>query len=108
VIAVSATEVDFRVSVEIDEDRVVYRLAGEIDVASADLLPLAVLSIEPTQISMVILDLTDVTFIDSSGLSALLDCRSTLERDGVALEVRNPSVQARRLFAITGLTHLLG
>jgi anti-anti-sigma factor len=105
----SLADTDLRVSVRLDDvDRVVYRLTGEIDASNADVLPLAVLSIDPLPGLLVIIDFTDVTFIDSSGLAALLECRASLAKYGAALEVRNAGAQALKLFTITGLTELLG
>jgi anti-anti-sigma factor len=56
---------------------------------------------------LVRLDLSGVVFIDTTGLGALLELHSTLERRGVALEVVAAEGPVRHAVEITGLAHLL-
>ncbi len=54
-------------------------------------------------------DLTEVSFVDSSGLAALLDGSSRLDAAGGSLRVVGASGAAERLFAMTGVSeHLMG
>jgi anti-sigma B factor antagonist len=104
---VASYENELSITTVSTDARAVFRLAGEIDAANADTVPLTVLSTDIADASLVVIDLTDVAFIDSSGLRALLTCRAGLSRRGLAVEVRNPSHTVRRLFEITHLTELL-
>ena len=55
-----------------------------------------------------VLDLAAVTFIDSTGLSALMDARSESDRNGWEFSVRHPSAAVRRVVELAGLEHVLG
>ena len=81
------------------------RVSGEIDLANADRLASALLSPDCVDASAVVLDLTEVSFIDSSGLAALLTGRKALDsRLAVVLDEGSP---VTRLFEIAGLeSHL--
>ena len=95
------------VSVSIDGDGVVVALSGEIDMANAASLPAVVAGVVNGDTSVVI-DLTEVTFLDSSGLRAILICEASLAAQGVSLRVAHPTIHVRRVFEITSLSHLLG
>jgi anti-anti-sigma factor len=82
---------------------------GEIDSATveafgAELSTTAALA-EPGDV--VELDLRSVTFMDSTGLSALLDARRDLAHDGHRLVIRHASGPVLRIISVTGLDHLL-
>lgn len=49
-----------------------------------------------------VLDLSAVSFIDSSGLRVLVEAHQTRERDG-GLVLRSPSAAVQRLLEISGL-----
>jgi anti-anti-sigma factor len=53
------------------------------------------------------LDLTDVTFMDSTGLAALIDVGNRLRSQGRSLRLHNSGRTVRRLFEITGLADWL-
>jgi anti-sigma B factor antagonist len=93
-------------SFTIEGEHLVISVEGEIDAANADALPAAVCAAVNGDKS-VLIDISRVSFLDSSFLRAILLCTSGLEADGVEVRVRNPRSQARRLFETTGLTHML-
>ena len=51
-----------------------------------------------------IVDLEGVSFIDSSGLRALLGCAERCEAAGCVLAFARPSEPAKRLFELSGVT----
>ena len=55
-----------------------------------------------------VLDLGEVSFIDSSGLRALLIGRDAVVSAGGEFELVNPSTVVRRLLQITGLEEKFG
>jgi anti-anti-sigma factor len=55
----------------------------------------------------VVLDFTDVEFIDSTGLTVLLDAHRTLGAQDRTLTVANLQGHIRRVFEVTGLTIFL-
>ncbi len=98
--------VSLPMSFTVEGDHLVICLEGEIDAANADALPAAVCAAVNGDKS-VLIDIAQVSFVDSSFLRAMLLCAAGLEADGVEVKVRNPRSQARKLFETTGLTHLL-
>ena len=56
----------------------------------------------------VVLDLGEVTFVDSTGLSALMDAHFEAERAGCAFSIRRPSKAVRRVVALAGVERVLG
>lgn len=85
-----------------DGDRCRLVLRGELDLASAPLLEAALREAEHSGVRHVELDLSDLEFIDSTGLRLLISASQAAESNGhtFALRGRNPRVQ--RLFELTG------
>jgi anti-anti-sigma factor len=94
------------VSVSIEHEHVVVALSGEMDMANALSVPEIVAACVHAD-RPVLIDLQDVTFLDSSGLRAILVSKARLEAENVTLQVTNASTRVRRVFEITRLTHLL-
>lgn len=89
-------------AVELDavrEDAVVVRLSGEIDMSSADLLTDQLEAIAGREATSVILDATGVTFMDSTGLHALVKGKRTLHEGGSQIFLV-PSPQVRRVLEL--------
>jgi anti-sigma B factor antagonist len=81
---------------------------GEIDIASAPLLReqlLTTLGLEPPR--PVVLDMTAVTFIDSTGLGALIEAHRQATAAGRHLRVVAPHRAVRRILQLTRLDALL-
>jgi len=92
------------------EDRAPYepheiavRARGEIDMASAPGLREALVAAIKERPHTVVVDLTEVTFMDSSGLDALIAAKRTAEKVDVAFELSSPSAHCRTVLEITGL-----
>ena len=79
-------------------------LRGELDVANADRVQHTLLAAESP---LVVVDLSALTFIDSSGLTALVHAHDDLIGRGHRFELRGASNEVKRVFEITGLTELL-
>jgi len=92
------------VSIERTESAVIVEVAGEVDLSTAPRLKEVLDEVAPVS-GAVIVDLTGVSFMDSSGLNVLLQRREQLLGDHsgatVRLIVTQPSL--RRLFEVTGL-----
>jgi anti-anti-sigma factor len=85
----------------------VVAVSGEVDMTTAPDL-LRALELVSDQSEGVVVDLTATTFLDSSGLNALLTGRRVLEERGIALHVVLPEDNpVRRVFEITQLTESL-
>jgi len=84
----------------------VIQVRGEIDMATAGQLRDAIEPhMGPAQI--IVMDLSEVKFMDSSCLNVLAEARTTLTADGGSLLLRNPSSAAHRVLTAGGLTDLL-
>lgn len=82
----------------------VVRLSGDLDVATAPGLWEQLLGLSGQGVRAVTLDLAELDFIDSSGLSVLVAASKHLrERDG-DLMLLSPKPSTRKVLEITGLT----
>jgi anti-anti-sigma factor len=79
-------------------------LKGEFDISTASSLRHSLY--DGTESEVVVGDLAEVSFMDSSGLRALLDVRAKLEADGRRLVLEQVPDQVRRLFEVAGITDL--
>lgn len=96
---------DFAVIVTEEEGGTIARVTGEVDMATCGRLRDAIEPhLGPDQ--RVVLDLSGVSFMDSSCLSVLLDARTTLSTDRGSLILRNPSSAARRVLSVSGMEEL--
>ena len=88
-----------------DGDAIVVAVAGDVDLETAPALWTA---LEPVLMSAdrLVLDLSQVTFIDSSGLGVLVRASQLLGRRE-ALVVRSPQPQARRVFQLAGIDQVV-
>ena len=85
---------------------VVVAIDGELDMATASALRKPILDAIAGGHRHIVLDLTQVTFIDSTGLSVIIGAHKRLQPDG-AIAVATESAMVRRVFHLTGLTDLL-
>jgi anti-anti-sigma factor len=91
-----ATALDVHVLASTGSGPAVVRLAGEIDMQTRDTLVTALGSLASP--SSVIIDMSEVTFMDSAGLHVLID---THRRAPVT--IRSPQPFVRRLLELSGL-----
>ena len=86
----------------------VLEVSGEVDMATAPEVS-KVLEVVAEPIERVIVDLSGVSFLDSSALNALVRNQRELSERGVTFRVVSPADQAiRRVFEITQLISQLG
>jgi anti-anti-sigma factor len=84
----------------------VIRLRGELDIDSAPDLQQALLRSRPAQ-QRVVLDLSELKFMDSTGLRVLLRARAAAEKGGWEIFIRNVPTNIQRLFDMTGVHEAL-
>ena len=96
-----------RVVVREVDGQVVLSAVGEVDTSTADMVPDAVDAVLDAGGVRVFLDLSQVTFIDSSGASAVLAAHRAAEARDARLAVVSPSRQALRVIELLGLEDLL-
>jgi anti-anti-sigma factor len=92
------------ISVQRDGHTTLLRLAGELDMATADELRRHILmALEHHDPHRLLLDLSKLDFTDSSGLAALVWAHQLLSSRGRQLRLHHPQPQVRRVLHITGL-----
>ena len=82
-------------------DVLVLSLAGELDLADAPALREALRRAVDRAPKRLVVDLAEVTFVDSTVLGALVEARSKLGGDAFALAA--PGLEVRRALEISGL-----
>jgi anti-anti-sigma factor len=82
---------------------------GEIDITTVEMLSDTLATVLRQEMPLYIdVNLADVTFMDSSGVNALMACRAVAEPAGCRITVSHPRPTVHRLFTVTGVGHLFG
>ena len=76
---------------------------GDVDVAAVPPLEEALEAAIKTTVGAFVIDLSEVEFLDSSGLLAVLHARGLLARDRRALAVVCPPGPVRQVFEVAGV-----
>jgi anti-sigma B factor antagonist len=95
------------IKTEHNGEAIIYRLRGSLDLATAPSLRAALLEAADEGKHDIVVDLSQLEFLDSTGLGAIIGAhRRALEHDGrVRLVVSDGPIQ--RLLSITGLMRIL-
>ena len=83
-------------------------LAGELDIVTSPKLVIAGREALRSGATRISVNLTDVSFMDSGGLAALINLHRSAERANGRLTVVCPDGPVRRLFAISGTEAMFG
>jgi anti-anti-sigma factor len=90
-----------------DGDAHVIALAGELDLAGADLLDGELQRVEASDARHIILDLSELEFIDSTGIRLIYMADMRSRKDSDRLAIRRGPDAVHRLFVITDLADRL-
>jgi anti-sigma B factor antagonist len=82
-------------------------LAGELDIASAPILEATIAGLCENGTSTIVLDVSKVTFMDSTGLRAVLAADKLCRGRGHALSLAGAKGAVQRLFELTGVSGAL-
>jgi anti-sigma B factor antagonist len=97
----------FKLETVVQGPRAMLLLAGELDVATVPQLEFALGEAELRGVEEIVVDLERLTFIDSTGLHALVASQRRFNRDGPALLIRRPREEVARTIALVGLDTVL-
>ena len=97
----------FSVTVSREGDRVTVALEGELDMSGTDRLKAAFEQAEEPRGALLILDLSKLDFIDSTGLETILHAARRSAENGGRLIVARPSRYVRRLLELTAIDQSL-
>ena len=94
---------------EIDGDQTTIRISGELDLETApQLIRLATGAVNRSEMTELVIDLSEVSFMDSAGIGGLLRAHRLCDEHGAELRVRGAPPRLRRILAITGLATWFG
>jgi anti-sigma B factor antagonist len=96
----------FSVSVGPDEGCTVVSVAGEVDVATAPELRDRLLEVISGDPPLLVVDLLDVTFIDSTALAVLIEALKQSDAKGAVMRIVASEPRILKVFSITGLTEI--
>ena len=94
---------EFRIAVRPDADRAIVIPVGELDLMSAGALENEVVGLLERGIADVVVDLRGLSFMDSTGIRALLACHGRAEREHAALAIIVGDRRTRRPLEICGV-----
>lgn len=97
----------FRMSSERDGDVHAIRLFGELDLASAGAVQAELERVEAGDAGAILLDLSGLTFMDSSGVRVVITAHARSRADANRLELVRGPAAVQRVFEICGVDGLL-
>ena len=101
-----AVPVDVAIVKDIPHGGTIVKLSGELDVASApDLRERLLIILDRHAPSRFILDLSALSFIDSSGIAVLVNTERRARLLGCTLELAAPQAAVWRVLQVCGLQH---
>ena len=97
-----------RVDIAPDHERVTVRAVGEIDLASVPQLEQPLVELLDSGFGQIVLDLRDVTFMDSSGVRVLITAHQLAQDRGANLSIVVGTSRVRRTLELSGAIDYLG
>ncbi|HEY2421670.1 MAG TPA: anti-sigma factor antagonist [Neobacillus sp.] len=90
-----------------NQEKIFVLVGGEIDAFTAPKLREELVSIAEGQNISLIINLKDVSYIDSTGLGVFIGIYKLLKQNDGELKLINLSARLERLFEITGLSNII-
>ena len=95
-------------AVSLERDRATVALSGEFDMAATFTIePEVEKTLREPGLRAITLDLSGLTFIDSSGLGAIVELHAESRARGIALAIVPGPSHVQRVFETTGLSETL-
>ncbi len=94
---------DLRTRVRTQGEATILEVGGEMDLHSAPQLRAALADITQSKQARIVVDLSEVMFVDSTGVGALVGALKRAREAGGALHFCGAQPRVRRVFEITGL-----
>lgn len=86
-----------------EEGVVVITVRGELEFGTAAPLRTTLLDVSHGDVATVVVDLADIEFVDSTGLSLLVQAKQRFETQDCRFLLRNPTPRVVRVLEIAGL-----
>ena len=90
-----------------DDDVHTIALAGEMDLANASDVERELIRAEATNATKIVIDLSELTFMDSTGIRLLITAHARARTDGNRLVLIRPPARVFRVLCIAGVDGLL-
>jgi anti-sigma B factor antagonist len=103
----ASTDGSFSISSLRLERGILVALSGDVDLATATIAEDELQRAEQSE-DLVVLDLGEVSFMDSTGLRMVISAHERLRKRGASLEIRRVPPQVARLFELVGVNDHLG
>jgi anti-sigma B factor antagonist len=99
----------FEISHRSDGGTCCLRLSGEVDLATSPALADQIdRQLTDPAVTHLVVDLSEVSFLDSSGVNALIRGHLQAQQTGKHLRVRGATGRVKTVFDISGVSDLLG
>ncbi|MEK4027070.1 MULTISPECIES: anti-sigma factor antagonist [Bacillaceae] len=95
------------IDVKETEQQITVRITGEIDAYTAPKLRETVFPYTEKEKANIVIDLSEVSYMDSTGLGVFVGLFKSLNANGGTLQLIGLSERLRRLFDITGLADIM-
>lgn len=82
----------------------VIRVSGEVDIQTSPILDDHLQRVLAEGHDSLVIDLSEVTFLDSTGLSVLINALKRCQGAGGRMRLESPRPHVRRVFEVTGLS----
>ncbi len=92
---------------ERDGDVHTITLTGEMDLSNAGEVEHELLHAEATDVGAIVIDLSGLTFMDSTGIRLLIAADARSRADSCRLSLTRPPAQVLRVLCIAGIDELL-
>jgi anti-sigma B factor antagonist len=89
-------------------DTVTVALHGEVDVLTVDAVRVALVEAIAARPRTIVVDLADLSFVDSTGLGAIVFGFQRARDEGVTLQLARPTRGVRQVLVLSGLLEVVG
>ena len=97
---------ELRFDIEREAPETIVRAKGRLTSETSNVLHDAFRSLIAPGTKSIVLDISEVSYIDSAGLGALLGVYISAQRAGCELQISNPSPRTKDLFHMTKLSSI--
>lgn len=98
---------DLKIAKQQQNTEILIHLSGEIDAFTTPKLKEELLSLAEGDNQVIIVNLQDVTYLDSTGLGIFVNLFKRLDKNNGELRLIELSERVHRLFEITGLSRIM-
>ena len=98
---------EFSMSSELEDGTHTIRLFGELDLASADAVQAELERVEATDAKAVVVDLSGLTFMDSTGVRLVLSAHARSRADANRLSLLRGPASVQRVLELCGVEGML-